>query len=54
MIFMKYFTKPIVWISLLLAGISLIGIGLLLQDYHHEWWADEDTSAKSNTLGNAL
>lgn len=54
MVLMRYFTKPLVWISLLLAGLSLVAIGLFLQEYHHEWWASEDSSTKSNTLGNAL
>lgn len=63
MVLMRFFTSILVWVSLFVAGLSLIGIALLLQNYHHEFWGGDGTSgtinpgnilAKSETVGDVL
>lgn len=63
MVLMRFFTSLLVWISLFVAGASLMAMALLLQNYHHEFWGGDGVSGsvnplnilgKSETVGDAL
>jgi hypothetical protein len=54
MVLMRFFTSLLVWISLFVAGASLLAMGLLLQNYHHEFWGGDGVDGSvnpSNILG---
>ena len=63
MVLMRFFTNLLVWISLFVAGLSLLAMALLLQNYHHEFWGGDGTDGtvnpmnilgKSQSVGDAL
>ena len=63
MVLMRFFTAILVWVSLFVAGLSLLAMALLLQNYHHEFWGDDGVDGtlnpvnilgKSETVGDVL
>ena len=63
MVLMRFFTQLLVWVSLFVAGLSLLAIALLMQNYHHEYWGGDGTNGtvnpmnilgKSQSVGDAL